>query len=178
MTDNIPLDPKALFDAASDGPAAWAIFDAEQDPVEQFREYLSFGSGDVSAVWLPEHPRTAGEHPRPDHAVLACVTGNGPASEANAKFFAWCLTNKARLLAALSSPEQGTEGVSEWERDPLGHAVRLLWAIETRYLAASMRERRKIVLELQEAKEEVVSVAVQLEIEKAAAKPRTGGGPK
>ena len=74
--------------------------------------------------------------------------------------------------AALSSPEQGTEGVSEWERDPLGHAVRLLWVIETRYLAASTRERRKIALELQDAKEEVVSVAVQLEIEKAAALER------
>lgn len=72
--------------------------------------------------------------------------------------------------------ERGREGVSEWERDPLGHAVRLLWVIETRYLAASTRERRKIALELQEAKEEVVSVAVQLEIEKeVASMPRTGG---
>lgn len=73
-------------------------------------------------------------------------------------------------LAALL-PSRPAPGASEWERDPLGHAVRLLHGVEVRYLAASKRERPKIAVELQAAKEEVVSVAVQLVIEKEAAKP-------
>jgi hypothetical protein len=65
--------------------AAWGIVDPALDPVQWFKENLSFGSGDIHCVWLPSHPKTAGEHPRPDHAVLLAIVGNGPRSEANAK---------------------------------------------------------------------------------------------
>ena len=87
----------------SAGPAEVGIIDPEQDPVEHFRANLALGSGDVWAVWLPEHPKTMGEHPRPDHAVLVCITGNGPASEANARFIAECFSTP--VAARLGEPE-------------------------------------------------------------------------
>ena len=89
----------------SSGPAAVGVIDPSIDPVENFREHISFGSGDIWAVWLPEHPLTAGEHPRPDHAVLVCITGNGPTSEANARFIAECFS-----AAPLAQQAAGSTG--------------------------------------------------------------------
>lgn len=77
--------------AESATPAPWevGICDPELDPVEWFRQHLSFSDQtDVWSVWCPEHPRTKGEYPRPDHAVVCAITGNGPDSEANAYFIA------------------------------------------------------------------------------------------
>lgn len=65
--------------------AAWGIVDPNIDPVQWFKDHLSFGKGDIHTIWFPKHPLTAGEHPRPDHAVLLCIVGNGTDSEANAK---------------------------------------------------------------------------------------------
>ncbi|MDP2275308.1 MAG: hypothetical protein Q8K32_31470 [Archangium sp.] len=74
--------------APTPGPWEVAVLDAALDPVEQFREMLSFGTGPIWAVWVPQHPMTRGGHPRPEHAVLASIVGNGPASKANADLIA------------------------------------------------------------------------------------------
>lgn len=70
--------------AHTPGPWEVAVWDSAKDPVEQFREHVSHGSGPVWGVWCPEHPLTKGEHPTPEHAVMAALTGNGPTSESNA----------------------------------------------------------------------------------------------
>lgn len=70
------------------GPWEVAVYDDSLPPVERMREMLTYGSGPVHGVWCPEHPLTRGTHPKPEHAVMACVTGNGPASEANARLIA------------------------------------------------------------------------------------------
>lgn len=71
------------------GPLGVAIWnDGRTDPVEQFRQYLGFGGGRIWGVWAPEHPLTVGSHPNPEHAVMTCVTGNGPAAESNAYLYA------------------------------------------------------------------------------------------
>ena len=105
----------------SSGPAAVGVIDPSIDPVENFREHISFGSGDIWAVWLPEHPLTAGEHPRPDHAVLVCITGNGPTSEANARFIAECFSaaplaqqGAGSTGAPLDKPSHTTTEVKPW----------------------------------------------------------------
>lgn len=70
------------------GPWAVARWDEAMDPVEQFRSHISYGSGPIWGVWCPQHPLTKGDHPNPEHAVMAALTGNGPASEVNARLIA------------------------------------------------------------------------------------------
>ena len=70
------------------GPLEVAIWDPENDPVEQFRKQMSLGGSTIWCVWAPEHPLTIGKHPRPEHAAVTCITGNGPASEKNALLYA------------------------------------------------------------------------------------------
>lgn len=71
-------------EAATPSPWEVGIVDPEIDPVEWFRQHLSFSeSTDVWCVWCPQHPRADGEH-----LVLSAITGNGPDSEANAYFIA------------------------------------------------------------------------------------------
>jgi hypothetical protein len=72
--------------------------DPNKDPVEFTRDSLSHGSGPVWMVWAPQHPKTRGVHPNPEHAVITATTGNGPASEANARLYA----SAPDLLAALA----------------------------------------------------------------------------
>lgn len=79
------------------GPWEVAVWDEAKDPVEQFREQISYGSGPIWGVWCPEHPLTRGKHPNPEHAVMPALTGNGPASEANA----YLVSAAPDLLAAL-----------------------------------------------------------------------------
>lgn len=93
---------EARANAATPDPWQIGITDPELDPVELFRQHLALGATtDVWNVWCPEHPRTKGEYPRPDHAVIAAITGNGPDSENNARFIAEARTDILKLIAAL-----------------------------------------------------------------------------
>lgn len=118
--DALPLEGgPTLAMVASEGPAIVGILNPDEDPVELFRQNLAFGEGKVWVVYLPEHPLSQWDDPqRPDHAVLAAITGNGPTSQANAEFFSWCLTHKQAIVAALSpSPTaaRGVTGLPTWE---------------------------------------------------------------
>lgn len=84
------------------GPLELAVMDPNKDPVEFTRDSLSHGSGPVWMVWAPQHPKTRGVHPNPEHAVITATTGNGPASEANARLYAAA----PDLLAALKDLEE------------------------------------------------------------------------
>lgn len=71
------------------GPLRLGIWPADWDHVEAFRENLKYGSGAVWMVIAPEHPHSIGGlDDNPTHAVTTAITGNGPASEANAKLYA------------------------------------------------------------------------------------------
>ena len=71
------------------GPLRLALYGVDADPFEQIRELLSHGSGPVWAVTAPEHPNAVGGwEDRPAHAVTTAITGNGPASKANATLYA------------------------------------------------------------------------------------------
>ena len=86
--------------AATPAPGRVAIADPARDPVDLYRENLSHGSGDVYGVMAPEHPGTVdGWAERPEHAVMVCLTGNGPTSRANAEFFAHAAEDVGALLA-------------------------------------------------------------------------------
>ncbi len=131
---------------------AWAVVDQSLDVVQWFKEHLSFGSGDVHCVWVPEHPRTKGEHPRPDHAVLLAIVGNGPSSEANAKRIVY-LWNEAAAkisslqsrLIALEASDQALhvlEGLWSEVASILGHKEKITpGVLEMAKLAISERDR-------------------------------------
>lgn len=92
-------------EVATPGPWLWALFDEAKDPLEWIRECLSYGSGPVHLTWCPEHPLTKGQHPRPEHAVVPAITGNGPTSEANAKFLAAAREDIPWLLGQINELE-------------------------------------------------------------------------
>jgi hypothetical protein len=96
---------EALTDASPYREAQWSIIDPDRDPVEAYREMLSHGSGNIHCVWLRDHPLSVGEFPRPEHAVLLCITGNGPKSEANAKAII-ALWTAARALLSRPATEE------------------------------------------------------------------------
>lgn len=76
-----------LCNAATPCPLSTGIVDTKMDPPKWFEEHLSFGSGAIYCVWCPEHPKTIDDKTgEPEHAVLFCITGNGPTSEVNAEF--------------------------------------------------------------------------------------------
>ena len=87
------------YEFASDGPAELGIATQDMPPGEWFAENASHGSGDIHTVWLPKHPLTRGEYPRPEHAVILAITGNGPQSEANALAIAAYWEAAPRLAA-------------------------------------------------------------------------------
>lgn len=103
----------------SEGPARVGIFEAAT-AVEKVTEMLGYGTGDVWLVWLPEHPKTVGEYPAPEHAVVAAVTGNGPTSEANARFIAECLTRQGEILKYLEALDEADRRLTEWGQSPEG----------------------------------------------------------
>lgn len=90
----------ALASKATEGPWDIGVYDSDADPLELIKQYLSYGQGDVHSVWCPTHPLTRGARPRPDHAVLSAITGNGPDSEANAAFIAASRTSVPDLATA------------------------------------------------------------------------------
>ena len=104
---------------ASRGPADVGIYDPDADPVEVFRANLAHGSGDVWTVWLPEHPATvlgAKGRDQPEHAVTAWVTGNGPQSEANARFIAAVFHYQREILDLVDAGVRAEGAASEVEQ--------------------------------------------------------------
>ena len=129
--------------AESATPAPWevGICDPELDPVEWFRQHLSFSDQtDVWSVWCPEHPRTKGAYPRPDHAVVCAITGNGPDSEANAYFIANARHDvldlsqrvgelEAQLIGHVT--DEKTEALAAYAHEAWSGWMRYLWRMST-----------------------------------------------
>ncbi len=111
LADNFNRETvRALLDAASDPPARLAQMDPEQDPAEHFAGCLSHGSGPVWGVLLPEHDESVGGwEDRPEHGVIACWTGNGPRSEANARLYAAAPLLARALLNAWDQADELAE---------------------------------------------------------------------
>lgn len=99
---------------ATKGP--WETTTTEQMTVEEMveheRKWIEYGGpGVIRGVWAPDHPLTVigPDRHRPEHAVMPAVTGNGPASEANADLIAEYRTACPALAAALRSSEGARE---------------------------------------------------------------------
>lgn len=109
----IRYDVRVAAKEAIDGPAEIGVMETNATDydreVDLYRKQLAAGEGLVWAVRLPEHARSAGKHPTPDHAVLACITGNGPTSEANARFIAACFNAKDRLVDSGAIDEEAAK---------------------------------------------------------------------
>lgn len=84
-------------EAATEGPWKESIFSPELDPVEMFRENLSYGKGVIHSVHAPKHP----ESRPPDHYKTTAITGNGPNSENNRAFIAHSRTDLPDALAEI-----------------------------------------------------------------------------
>lgn len=109
-------------EAATPSPWEVGIVDPEIDPVEWFRQHLSFSeSTDVWCVWCPQHPRADGEH-----SVLSAITGNGPDSEANAYFIANARRYVITLLDRIAELEGRCERLADFD------AKALKWNAELR----------------------------------------------
>lgn len=84
---------------------------SEEIAVEQIREYLKLGKGDVWGVFAPKH-----EFASENHTVATATTGNGPGSEANARLYAAApslyVALDTLLKSAVHEAMQG-DGVSE-----------------------------------------------------------------
>lgn len=88
-------------------PADWG----QEKQVEMFRQSLAFSEGAVWMVIAPEHPQSIGGwEDNPTHAVTTAITGNGPASEANARLYAAAPDLLAMAIEALDSLEVSVEG--------------------------------------------------------------------
>ena len=100
--DKMLAEIQERCDKATMGPIRVGIVDTTLDPLEWFREHLSYGAdgADIWCCWLPEHPASQPDpEGRPSHAVLSAITGNGSDSEANAMFYAHARDDVPRLLA-------------------------------------------------------------------------------
>jgi hypothetical protein len=93
-----------IISQLSPGPYEWAIFQEGPTQRELVIGHFDKGSGDVHAIWLPKHSGTSvGDDPeRPEHAVLLCMTGNGPNSKSNAKALMAILNQRQFALDAKS----------------------------------------------------------------------------
>lgn len=89
---------EAEINAISPGPYEWAVIQEGPDQYEWVKKNLDFGSGEIHMVWLPKHGLSAiGEDPtKPEHAVVFCMTGNGPKSKDNARALC-CLLNQREI---------------------------------------------------------------------------------
>lgn len=83
----------------SPGPYGWAVIPSGEEQMGWIHKHFSFGSGDIHAVWLPNHEGSViGDDPeRPERAVILCVTGNGPKSKDNARFLVAVLNARETL---------------------------------------------------------------------------------
>jgi hypothetical protein len=110
----------------SPGPYQWAIIQQGPKQAEYVLQNLAAGSGDVHAVWLPNHPVTkVGADPtNPEHAVLFCITGNGPNS----------LNNAHAIMAILTQREQAAKTKREHCLPIPTHPDAVAWAEYALYL--------------------------------------------
>lgn len=95
---------RAAYSEATPGPLAWGISPAE-DELARHADHLSYGAGPSHIVYAPEHPATRiGPDPKnPEHVAVVAVTGNGPTSEANAKFIIEATDAMPAILAAIGA---------------------------------------------------------------------------
>ena len=75
-----------IINKISPGPYEWAIIKEGEKQIEHVLDYFAKGSGDAHAIWLSGDPLsvTGADSLAPEHAVLLCMTGNGPKSKDNA----------------------------------------------------------------------------------------------
>ncbi len=92
--------------AATPGPLEVGVADPNIEAGEWFRRSARHGQGSIFVVWAPRHPNTIGEAPNPKHAAMSAITGNGPAAEANAEFYAHCPDDIREMVAELGQVRQ------------------------------------------------------------------------
>jgi hypothetical protein len=110
---------EALTLAASPG-GVLAKFDStdQADQIRQFTENLTHGSGEVWGVVVPINGKAID-----DECAYSAITGNGPTSEANAKFYSVARENTLTLIAqvrALTAElriERGMNAMIDSERE-------------------------------------------------------------
>ena len=107
-------DIEARLAAATPPPMELGTVDPEMEPGEWFRQHLAYGIDDtIWCVWCPTHPLTVGEAPRPEHAVLTAITGNGPTSEANAELYAHAPEDLRYLLDLVAELREDVHDAQE-----------------------------------------------------------------
>lgn len=106
----------------SPGRYGWGIYE-EKDAAAKVAANLEMGSGPCHLVWLADHPKTTiGENPeRPEHAVVLCVTGNGPTSEKNAQGIIKILTVLRALAEAATTKGGGVMACKRCNRECFGN---------------------------------------------------------
>ena len=111
ISDGQRTELRKLAEAATPGRLRWAITekDTHAEQAAWFEEHLSHtDSTTVHSVGVMDHPNTVvgDDEERPKHLVCMATTGNGPNSEANARFIAAASpANVLLLLAALDAAE-------------------------------------------------------------------------
>ena len=112
-------------EAATPGPWDVGIKDPEIDPIEWYQGCNAFDvEMDTWIVWCPEHPKTRGTYPRPEHSISTAITGNGEDSQINAEFIAAARSDVPLLCRALRRLAEkyaqdakgiiNTDGMIEW----------------------------------------------------------------
>lgn len=94
-TDDELAAIEARAKAASQGTTGVGVAARDDDAAEWFAEKLSHGKGDIFCVYLGD----AAE------GVVTAITGNGPTSEANAKFYKHAHADIPRLLERTKQAE-------------------------------------------------------------------------
>jgi len=84
----------------SPGPYVWGIIMEGEHQKKFIDGHFALGSGDVHTIILTSHPGTdIGKNPtEPEHAVLLCMTGNGPNSKNNARALCCLLSQREELI--------------------------------------------------------------------------------
>lgn len=101
--DEIVEEFGVLRSKASRPPADIGITAPDHDPVEDYRERIARSESKTAwVVWLPKHPDTILDpemgRDHPVDAVVVADTGNGPTSEANARFIAFCFDHQRDIM--------------------------------------------------------------------------------
>lgn len=156
---------RRLHEAATPGPGDIGIFETDV-AAERVVANLSHGSGPCWLVWLPDHPLTRGTRPAPEHAVTVAITGNGPNSEANARWLAEVYSHASDILTlaeeALRLREQIDELASFIMREIPGEPSQSQGAVDTaiRLLCHGQQQIREAVQREREECAKVVEAYV------------------
>lgn len=90
LLDNLEkLEQLAL--ASTDGELQYGALNAELPEGETLKDWMA-RTGDSKQLWVTYQRRSTGDY-------YCAVTGNGPTSEANARFFACARANTLALIA-------------------------------------------------------------------------------